>query len=251
MTSPTHRVRVLAVGTLAVSSSATPRQRLQEMAQRVFTRFAPALGLACLAVVQFDTAFRNWVLLATSMSWWSVVDVVRAILYGSFVLGAAVFLWTKRDSSVRDGRGLIVAASLLASFLLTAVSWFPAGPQLWVASPGWLEMSLGVTALGAALALAALMSLGSNFSIVPESRALVVSGPYRWLRHPMYFAELMMITGITLCGPRLTSFIAALTVVGLQVGRVRAEERLLRTSFPTGHSVFAAHTRYRLIPLVW
>jgi protein-S-isoprenylcysteine O-methyltransferase Ste14 len=113
------------------------------------------------------------------------------------------------------------------------------------------EICLIVTVLGAALALVALASLGSHFSIVPEARSLVITGPYRWLRHPMYFAEFLMIVGLSLGGPCVTYLIGAVSVLLLQIYRIIVEERLLSTTFPKGYEEFVAQTRYRLIPLVW
>ena len=219
--------------------------------QRTLVIFAPATILGWLAMVQAVDALRGGVLLAANPSWPRAVEVVREILYGSFVLGAAVVLWTRRDSRARDGRGRVIAASLCASFLLVGAGFLPGGPVVWSASTGVFEIGLFVTVIGAILALVALASLKSNFSIIPETQSLVATGPYRWLRHPMYLAELLMIVGLALGGVRMTYLIGAVSVLGLQIYRIRVEERLLSTTFPTGYKEFVAHTRYRLIPLVW
>ncbi len=246
-----HRVRTRDVETISASADRLARQRHGEFARRALTSLTPALALGCLAVFQVDAAVQNGAHLVTNPSWAEAAAVVRAILYGSFTLGAAVVLSANSDPKARDGRASIVAAALAASFLLAIANLVPAGPALWVASPTMLETCLGLTVLGAALALLALTSLRSNFSIVPEARLLVSSGPYRWLRHPMYFAELMMISGIALSDSRLTLLLGAIAVVGLQICRVRAEEELLRATFPAAHSTFVTRTRYRLVPFVW
>lgn len=231
-------------------SGAPPRRRGVTV-QRAFVIFAPASILGWLALTQIDNAVRNGVLLAANPNWFAAVEVARETLYGVFLLCAAVVLWTRGDPLRRDGRGFVVATALIASFLLVGVSFLPAGPIVWEASNSVFEISLIVTVIGAALALAALASLRSNFSIIPEAQSLVVTGPYRWLRHPMYFAELLMIAGFALSGLRLISLIGAVTVLGLQIYRIRMEERLLKSTFPTAHKEFVSQTRYRLIPLVW
>jgi protein-S-isoprenylcysteine O-methyltransferase Ste14 len=88
-------------------------------------------------------------------------------------------------------------------------------------------------------------------TITPEARELVVTGPYRLLRHPIYFAELMMIVGIVVGYPRFTTLVGALSVLSLQIYRIQAEQRLLRDSFPATFAAFSARTRYRLAPLLW
>jgi protein-S-isoprenylcysteine O-methyltransferase Ste14 len=134
---------------------------------------------------------------------------------------------------------------------LVGVSAVPAGPVVWRPSTDVSEIGLLVTVIGALLALFAFTSLGSNFSIVPEARSLVVTGPYRWIRHPRYLAEMLMITGFTLGGLRLTALIAIVSVFGLQIYRIRVEERLLLTTHPRAYEEFALRTRYRLVPLFW
>jgi protein-S-isoprenylcysteine O-methyltransferase Ste14 len=114
-----------------------------------------------------------------------------------------------------------------------------------------VEGGLLLTVIGAALALAALASLGPSFSIVPEARTLVVTGPYRWLRHPMYLAELLMLFGVVVGFVRLTTLVGSLSVVGLQIYRIHIEENLLQGAFPATFEDFTVRTRFRLIPLLW
>jgi protein-S-isoprenylcysteine O-methyltransferase Ste14 len=218
---------------------------------RVVIGFVPAAILLWLGFDEAVDALRGAVLLTANPSWPIAAEVVREILYGAFLLAAAVVLWTGRNPRFRDDRARVVVASLSASFLLVGVGHLPMGPVVWEGSERSIQIGLFVTVMGAVLALVALASLKSNFSIVPEVRSLVVTGPYQWLRHPMYFAELLMVVGIALSDLHVTYLIGAMSVFGLQVYRIRMEERLLSTSFPTAHKEFVAHTHYRLIPCVW
>jgi len=101
------------------------------------------------------------------------------------------------------------------------------------------------------LALASLTSLKTNFSIVPEARTLVITGPYRLLRHPIYLAELLMIVGVVVGQMHLATLIGALSLVVLQAYRIQREEDLLRRAFPEAFEEFASRTRFRLLPLLW
>lgn len=225
--------------------------RRRTVIERSLLTFVPAALLGWLGAVQVVEAFRVGQLLTANPSWPIAVELVREILYGSFVLGAAVTLWKRRDARARDGRGRVIAASLGASFLLVGVGLLPTGPVVWAASNRVSETCLIVTVLGAALAVTALASLGSHFSIVPEAQSLVATGPYRWLRHPMYFAEILMIVGIAVSNLRITYMVGAVCVIWLQIYRIRVEEQLLSTTFPRAYKKFVARTRYRLIPCVW
>jgi protein-S-isoprenylcysteine O-methyltransferase Ste14 len=122
--------------------------------------------------------------------------------------------------------------------------------QLWRTSSVVVGIALVITLVGVALAAVSANSLGGSFSFGPQGRALVVRGPYRLVRHPIYLAELAMIVGVTVVNPRLVPLVGAFAVIVLQLVRIRAEERLLRSTFP-GFSCYAAATRYRLIPFLW
>jgi protein-S-isoprenylcysteine O-methyltransferase Ste14 len=59
-----------------------------------------------------------------------------------------------------------------------------------------------------------------------------------------------MILGVTVVDPQVVPLVGAIVVGALQVVRIGAEERLLRSAFP-GFARYAAVTRYRLVPFLW
>ena len=74
----------------------------------------------------------------------------------------------------------------LALFFLRRMSWAALPLPPWVR---WTGAPLGVAAL--ILFVWVHRSLGSNFSSMPyaqDGQSLITSGPYRWVRHPMYTA---------------------------------------------------------------
>lgn len=78
----------------------------------------------------------------------------------------------------------------------------------------------------------ALSHLGRSFSILPESRRLVMSGPYRYIRHPLYLAEAIATTGAVINFLSLPAVALAATQFLLQLMRIHFEERVLRENFP-------------------
>ena len=88
----------------------------------------------------------------------------------------------------------------------------------------------------------ALFSLRSAFSLTPEARRLVTSGPYRIVRHPLYVAG--FVVGLALLSGAWSW--AALALFALYAGatllRARAEERVLRRAFPAAYAAYAART---------
>lgn len=88
----------------------------------------------------------------------------------------------------------------------------------------------------------------ASATIQVESGQRVISdGPYRFVRHPMYSALLLLILPTSLAlGSYLALPVAALLVPVL-VYRLVHEERLLRRDLP-GYNEYCKRTRYRLVP---
>ena len=114
----------------------------------------------------------------------------------------------------------------------------------------WIGLTLGIAAL--LLFVWTHRSLGANFSIEPETTAqqtLVVSGPYRWVRHPMYvaFYALHIATFLlTANGFIVVTWIGGLTLV---IGsRIQREEQMMVDRFGTDYRTYAERTA-RFCPL--
>jgi protein-S-isoprenylcysteine O-methyltransferase Ste14 len=85
---------------------------------------------------------------------------------------------------------------------------------------------------------------------VEEGQSVITTGPYAWIRHPMYLA----ITVIYLFSPlALGSYwgtiAAALVPIGM-AARILNEEKLLLRELH-GYQEYCLKTRYRLIPGIW
>jgi protein-S-isoprenylcysteine O-methyltransferase Ste14 len=85
---------------------------------------------------------------------------------------------------------------------------------------------------GAVLCLWPLWYLRRSFSLEPEARMLVTSGPYRLARHPIYTVYLLINTGILLRHLTLPFAIVLALWVALLLVRVRYEEGVLASAFP-------------------
>lgn len=94
--------------------------------------------------------------------------------------------------------------------------------------------------------LFAKVSLRQSFGILPANRGVVSRGAYRFVRHPMYLGYLIIDTGFLLTNFSARNLIAVVLQIGLQIGRIRREERVL--SEDAAYRAYRRSVRYRVIP---
>jgi protein-S-isoprenylcysteine O-methyltransferase Ste14 len=104
---------------------------------------------------------------------------------------------------------------------------------------------------GIALAVWARLHLGRNWGMPMSQRAepeLVTSGPYRFVRHPIYSGLLLAMLGTALVDNLLGLIVVALLVAYFYYcGTV--EERNLATTFPTAYPEYKSRTKM-IIPFL-
>ena len=116
--------------------------------------------------------------------------------------------------------------------------------------PLWLYAASGVLIITGGIAtIYSLSYLGRSFSIMAQARRLVMDGPYRFVRHPLYAAEFIGYLGVFI---QYASGIGAALLAAqccFQIFRMFNEESVLRATFPE-YGAYTARTA-RLIPGVW
>ena len=141
----------------------------------------------------------------------------------------------------RRQEGLFILATLRP---IGAAMWL--GVLAWMINPRWMawsSVSLPVwsrwAAVGGLLAGAALLvwtfrTLGKNLTdtvVTREKHTLVVHGPYRWIRHPLYSAAGLTVVGISLIAANWFFFVTGVTLVSILIRRTRTEEANLVLRF--------------------
>ncbi len=159
--------------------------------------------------------------------------------------------------ALRAGRELLLTRTMTAAVAIPAVLWL-GSPLLGFAQaplPEWVGWLGYVTALlGVGLLAWAHATLGAHFSPWLELRrdhALVTTGPYRWVRHPIYSAGALIVLGSGLLSANMVMLAAPALALALLLGvRLPDEEAMLQEQFGPEYQAWAARTG-RLLPRVW
>ena len=83
-----------------------------------------------------------------------------------------------------------------------------------------------------------------------RGQTVVSTGPYHYVRHPMYAAALLFLFGTALLLGSWYGLLVALLLVGMIAVRAVLEERTLQQELQ-GYDTYMAQVKYRLIPHVW
>jgi protein-S-isoprenylcysteine O-methyltransferase Ste14 len=159
------------------------------------------------------------------------------------LMAAAVIMRTRPSGKARGLEPRISA--LVGTFLVYGITAFPRRD---------LALSLEIvstllTMIGNAGAIGALSQLGRSFSIMAETRQLVTTGPYRFVRHPLYLAEEIAMIGVFMQFASVWTALLLGVQIAFQLRRMHNEEALLTARFP--EYVTYSQTTARLIPGIY
>jgi protein-S-isoprenylcysteine O-methyltransferase Ste14 len=188
------------------------------------------------------------------------VIALRLYLLAGLVAHKAVWEVLKRRPTAAHrapARGPTVALVKLAkiALLIGIVAQTLLPPILPIADDATALQLLGVPlyTLGLLIAITARWQLGTNWADIEAAQVLdqqhvVASGLYRYLRHPIYTGDLLLLIGLELS---LNSWLvlALLPLIPVVVWRAVQEERMLVQRLP-GYAAYCADT-WRFVPLVW
>ena len=155
----------------------------------------------------------------------------------------------------REGRGYAIVRAIrsiyLIAFLVLYTVNLPWLRMLSVPFPNWLRwMGVVLGALSLALYAWSRISLGrewSSYLKLREKHHLVTTGPYHWIRHPIYLAMMAFLTGITLITANYFLIIILLvSIVDLSL-RIPKEEQMMIEEFGDEYKTYMQRTG-RLLP---
>jgi protein-S-isoprenylcysteine O-methyltransferase Ste14 len=151
----------------------------------------------------------------------------HALLVCSYAM--LVFLYLIRSVAKSTTRSFLTKTiAVVATFLPFTIPLLSRPSD----NPNVLILSSLITILGMAIVLYSLGTLGRSFSIIPQARGLVQSGPYGLVRHPVYLGELISILGVVLARLSAIAMTIYCLLIALLIYRALKEERLLVDIYP-------------------
>lgn len=110
----------------------------------------------------------------------------------------------------------------------------------------WISNAIAACAL--ILSVTSRYTLGRNVSIVPAQRNLVMTGPYGYIRHPIYTVVFLTYVSLNLQCFSIVNLVMTTTVFSLFMLKSLAEEEFLKKD--TDYVAYMQKVKYRWIPYV-
>jgi protein-S-isoprenylcysteine O-methyltransferase Ste14 len=189
-----------------------------------------------------NSAVRFWILLP----WVAVgaVWVVTALRLKPVERGER-----QRSHAVHTGLQLLAAILLFSDWPSNTLLETRLVPQL----PSVVAGGIALTVTGIAIAIAARLYLGSNWSAratIKRAHELICSGPYAIVRHPIYFGLMTGVCGTAIALGELRHMAAVpLVLAAFNIKRTN-EERLLIAKFGNTYRSYQHAVRWAIFPFV-
>ena len=120
--------------------------------------------------------------------------------------------------------------------------WSALGWRLWPPSLAVYWMGVALVSAGLAFAVWARVHLGGNWSgtvTIKQGHELIRSGPYGFVRHPIYTGLLAALLGTTVASGTVHAAIGLAVIAVALVRKSRVEEGFMREIFPDAYQRYS------------
>jgi protein-S-isoprenylcysteine O-methyltransferase Ste14 len=204
---------------------------------------APTLAVAS----QLRFVGADWPPLALQLKLVILSAMVCAVLLEALALRETFSAGSDNGRLSGFATGSVIALPLADSFIL---KWFGMPANWW-----WITgyIGAGLAVLGSALRFQAKRHLGDCFShtirLLPDHR-LVVTGPYRFVRHPAYTGTFLIVSGLSIAMNSWSGIMLTLALSPFAIMRMGYEEEELVGRFGPAYLDYRARVG-RVFPIVF
>lgn len=182
------------------------------------------------------------------------ISVAFLALYAPASLEARLHPMTSAEQPAEDRFAtLVIIASLTVAlvFIPLDATWLYLLPSGGIVAGG---SGFGLLLAGYGIIIWTLLENRFAVPIVQDQsgagQVVVDTGPYAFVRHPMYAGALILLAGMGLFLGSLASLVFVPVVAMALRWRVRIEERMLLEVLP-GYQAYCDKVRWRIAPLIW
>lgn len=201
----------------------------------------------------FLIAFALPAILAGEWLWFTDdwAETLFVVLTTGMWLGATAFVDVSRPRGPRKGTEFLIPFALLLAVPVAVIDRLY-GPSS--SLPSWLSVTgiligLAAISLGISARIALAQVYQPRTTVQPGSH-LVRSGPYRYIRHPMYTAALLWAVGWPLIISIIGAVITGMILLPAVVLRIKREETELYKEFGPEYADYCADT-WRMLPRLY
>ena len=228
--------------------------------------------------MNFGRSARTFLQALTIPAWWSIAlfgsaghltwkrGWICTVLYlGAMHISRAVLkkvspsLLQNREKTIREDTKpfdkIFLRSFLILIIVLPVIAGFDVVRFRWSALPFW------TTYPGIALFAASAVLIACTLAMNPHaessvriqndrSHSVISSGPYRFVRHPMYVGLILLHVAMSLILGSAGTLGVSAVIALLLFWRTAFEDRTLRRELP-GYEDYTSITRYRLMPGIW
>jgi protein-S-isoprenylcysteine O-methyltransferase Ste14 len=224
------------------------------------------LGKALLEVLAEFAVFAALLFISAGTLLWPAGWAFIVLFFG-FALSLVVWLARKEPELLAERMSAPIQRGqplwdklFVAAVLVLFVAWLIVMPLDavrfgWSDVPDWLQLmgTLGVVLSFYIMFLTfrenAYLALVAKLQ-EERGQSVVSTGPYRYVRHPMYASMFLFFPGSALLLGSWWGLLLCAVLLGLLVWRIPHEERMLENGL-AGYDEYERDVRYRLLPHVW
>jgi protein-S-isoprenylcysteine O-methyltransferase Ste14 len=178
------------------------------------------------------------------MHLYPLMQLLRHFLMIGFLL-LVVAAYLTRTHAVAFARGFWERSFPILVLFATFVGMYFLGRDGGAQRVDLVVVGLLLTLVGFYFSLWAVWHLRASFGIMAEARSPVMSGPYRYVRHPLYLGESLSMLGLCLAMGTATALIFWTIWTAMQLGRAYIEENKLACQFDD-YQAYRETTRFIL-----